>query len=139
MNISKAVKFTLLTLSASILASCQSAQSIPQDQLKNYAVVETGTNEYGADLDTSTDKFPALVSYINGTARWVSSRTMDLLPGEYQIQLGMACGNTATCHPGRKYDLNVEAGKRYVLKPYAVLVSDRDASRSGEIPYKNRY
>lgn len=112
---------------------------IPKEQQKNYALVESRVSEYGSDMDSvpsSRQVNTSYISYVDGKAILPAWPSIDLAPGKYRIQLGIGCGNTATCRPGTPYDLNLEAGKRYVLKPSGIVfVSDRFANRSQEVRY----
>lgn len=136
------MKIKLVTL-VSALAACLSGcgmNSVSVKDQPNHAIVVSRIGDYGSDLDklpSSTTEFPAYVSWINGKAVFPATPTIDLLPGEYDVQVGIACSNTATCHPSKIFNLRVEAGYRYVLKPDIVLVSPRSVPRSGakEIPY----
>lgn len=121
---------------------------LPPEQQKNYALVVSEVNEFGGDAERDVVPCPpcamkAHVAWIDGKVLGqapgvtFSSDGTEFLPGAYKIQVGLRCGDTATCRPGPAYHLNLEAGKRYVLKPNNVVyVSDRFSNRSAEVPYK---
>jgi hypothetical protein len=117
--------------------------TLPPEEQKNYALIESKISDYGTDMDHNTYPCPpcaqtAFISLIDGKPRGFARPVVDLPPGNYKIQVGLGCGSTVTCHPSSPYTLNVEAGKRYVLKPNGVVyVSNRFSDRSHETLYKS--
>lgn len=138
---SKVSKYLLLS-GLTLFAGCATSSLKPEEQ-KNYAFIESKISDYGTDMDHNTYPCPpcastAFISWIDGRTRGFATPVVDLPPGNYKIQVGLACGNTATCHPSQPYNLKVEAGKRYVLKPNGqVYVSDRFSDRSHETLYRS--
>ena len=125
MSFAKSLQYFLLALVAYILVGCS---SIPPEQQKNYALIQSGVAEGISS---------APVAYINGHVQFPATSSANVLPGQYQFQLGLNCGNTATCHPSRPYELVVEAGKMYVLLAGGtVMVSDRFNPRKNEVLYR---
>lgn len=125
-----------------LFAGCATS-SLPPEEQKNYALIESRISDYGTDMDHNTYPCPpcaqtAFISWIDGQTRGFARPAVDLPPGNYKIQVGLGCGNTVTCRPSQPYNLKVDAGKRYVLKPNGqVYVSDRSADRSRETLYKS--
>lgn len=136
MKIGKLLGYISIMIVAVLLAGCG---SIPEEQQKNYALIESKVSEHGWDVDrlpSSSLEITAYVGYVDGKAIFPAKPSIDLAPGDYQIQLGMRCSNSATCGPGAPYNLALEPGKRYVLKPNGqVFVSDRFSSRKNEVLY----
>ncbi len=128
-------KILLFVSTVLLVAGVAGCQSIPPEQQKNYALVVSQIGETGTDMDTNKNQMVAYISYIDGKPQ-VAGPEVDMAPGRYRFQVGIGCGNTATCRPGRPYDIEVEAGKRYVLKPDGVYVSDRFGPRTGEVRYE---
>ena len=131
--------FTLCAI-AVLVASC-GMNRVPESEAKNYALIVSGTGQYGSDMDRvplSSREHWALISWINGKVLPLSSASVDLPPGEYDIQVGIGCNDTRTCRPGKAHSIEVKAGYRYVLKPNRVLVSDRTIPRrqATEVPYE---
>jgi len=139
MKIGKWLGYISIMIAAVGLVGCG---SIPKEQQKNYALVVSRVGgEYGSDMDAvpfSSTESTAMISYIDGRTIFPAKSSVNLAPGEYKIQLGMRCGSSTTCHPGDPYILNLEPGKRYVLKPNGnVYVSDRFSDRSNEALYRS--
>ncbi len=132
MKIRNLLSYLSVAVFAVLLVGCE---SIPPEQQKNYALIESRIGEYNGDMDANPNQMVAYISYIDGRPR-MSGPEVNLAPGPYRLQVGLACGNTATCHPSRPYEIVAEAGKRYVLKPDGVYVSDRFGSRQGEVRYQ---
>lgn len=132
----------LLLAGVAMFAGCATSSLSPEEQ-KNYAFIESRISGYGTDMDHDTYPCPpcaqtAFISWIDGRTRGFARPAVDLPPGNYKIQVGLRCESTVTCHPSAPYNLNVEAGKRYVLKPNGVVyVSDRFSDRSHETLYKS--
>ncbi|MHB1117783.1 hypothetical protein [Sideroxydans sp.] len=128
----------MMGLLAGILALSGCAMmgdGIPPEQLPNYGLVVSRISDHGRNMDTLPSSLrgfdnEAYVSWINGKAAFPARQMMNLLPGEYDIQVGLGCGNSATCRPSRIYKIRVEAGKRYILTPDAIYVSDRSVPRA---------
>lgn len=132
MKIRNLLSHLYIAVFVGLLVGCE---SIPPEQQKNYALIESRIGEFGGDMDANRNQMVAYISYIDGRPR-IAGSEINLPPGPYRLQVGLACGNTATCHPSRPYEIAVEAGKRYVLKPDGVYVSDRFGSRQGEVCYQ---
>lgn len=114
--------------------------SIPAEKEGDYALVVSRIGVNGDNMDTLPNsggyEATAYISWVNGKAIFPAWPQKNFLPGTYDFQVGIGCGNTATCHPSSIYHLFVRAGYRYVLTPNAVYVSDRKSPRSGtETPY----
>ena len=111
---------------------------IPPEQQKNYALIVSDIGEYGYNMEQNPNQNVAYVSYVDGSPEFPAEPEINLPPGPYKIQVGIYCGNSATCrpYPNPPFNLVVEAGKRYVLKTDGVYVSNRFASRSGEVRYQ---
>jgi hypothetical protein len=124
-----------LLLATIVLVGCE---SIPPEQLKNYGLIESRIGLHGMDMDTlpyNSLESVAYITYIDGRPK-SGGPSINIAPGEYQFQVGLGCNSTVTCRPGAPYKINVEAGKRYVLRPNGVYVSDRFSSRKGEVLYR---
>lgn len=107
---------------------------IPPEKLGEYGLIESHIGARGSNMDTLPAAMQgfettAYISWVNGKAAFPARPTMNVLPGEYDFQVGIGCGNTATCRPSTPYRLKVKAGLRYVLTPSGVLVSDRFVAR----------
>lgn len=119
------------------LSGCASmGDGIPPEKLGEYAQIVSRVGMYGSNMDTLPRALEgrentAYISWINGKSIFPARASMNILPGEYDFQLGMRCDNSATCRPGQPYKLFVKAGYRYVLTPEGVLVSDRIQPRNG--------
>ncbi|MDO8990072.1 MAG: hypothetical protein Q7U91_10615 [Sideroxyarcus sp.] len=108
---------------------------IPPEKLGEYAQVASRIGLRGSNMDTLPDsrrgfENTANISWINGKSIFPAREALNMLPGEYEFQVGIGCDNTATCRPGKPYKLVVKAGMRYVLTPNAVYVSDRYVPRN---------
>lgn len=108
---------------------------IPPEKLGEYAQVVSRIGLRGSNMDTLPDyrrgmENTANISWVNGKSIFPAREALNVLPGEYEFQVGIGCDNTATCRPSQAHKLVVKAGKRYVLTPYAVYVSDRNVPRS---------
>lgn len=135
MKYTQTIGMVVLAAMALCMGGCQ---SIPQAQLKNYALIASRTSDSGQYMDApgvSGMQSAAYISYVNGRPRFPPAPSIDVLPGEYVVQLGLNCGNSATCRRGPQIDIVAEAGKRYVLTPSGVMVSDRFSSRANEVRY----
>ena len=124
MKINKILGAVSLIFAIFALAGCQ---SIPPEQLKNYALVVSRVPDGGG---------VAPIAAQNGRTLFPAPSSVDVLPGEYQFQLGLGCSNTATCRRGSPINLVVEAGKRYAIESGRVMVSNRFEDRKNEVPYK---
>lgn len=124
MKINKILGAASLIFAIVAIAGCQ---SIPPEQLKNYALVVSRIPD-GADT--------APIASQNGKNLFPAKYSLDLLPGEYQFQAAIGCSNTATCRRSSPINVVVEAGKRYVLESGRIMVSDRFTDRKNEVPYK---
>lgn len=124
MKINKILGAASLIFAFVAVAGCQ---SIPPEQLKNYALIESHIRD-GSGV--------AYISYQNGRSLFPAKPSIDVLPGEYQFQVGLGCSNTTTCRRGSPINLVVVAGKRYALESGRVMVSDRFADRKNEVPYQ---
>ena len=108
---------------------------IPQEQLKNYALIESSISERGQNMDTAKPnsqgipESTAYISWINGRSVFPASPSKNVLPGEYEFSVGINCSNSGLCRPSPAITLKVKAGLRYVLTPNGVLVSDRNLPR----------
>lgn len=110
-------------------------EDIPPEKLGEYAQIVSRIGEQGSNMDTlprSREGFEmtATIAWINGKVSFPARQVVNVLPGEYEFQVGLGCSNTATCRPSRPYKLTVKAGYRYVITPSAVYVSDRNIPRS---------
>lgn len=115
-------------IGVAVLAGCV---GIPQEQLKNYALIESSISERGLNMDTtkSNSESTAYISWINGSSVFPASRSKNVLPGVYAFSVGLNCSSSGLCRPSPAITLNVKAGFRYVLTPNGVLVSDRNLPR----------
>lgn len=125
-----------MLIGATALTGCKMlGDGIPPEQLGNYGLVVSRISEKGRSMDTlpsSQQGFDttAYISWINGKHAMPASEMMNMLPGEYEFQVGLGCSNSATCRPSRAYKIIVKAGYRYVLTPDGIFVSDRTIPRS---------
>ena len=124
MKINKILGTAALIFSIFAIVGCQ---SIPPEQLKNYALIVSRVPDGGG---------VAPIASKSGSTLFPAPTTLDVLPGEYQFQLALGCSNTATCRRGSPINLVVEAGKRYVIESGRVMVSNRFEDRKNEVPYK---
>lgn len=134
--LNKGLGFLMATIvgTAALTGCAMMGDGIPPEKLGEYGLIESRIGTRGSNMDTlpaSRQGFEntAYISWVNGKSVFPARPTMNVLPGEYEFQVGIGCDNTATCRPGTPYKLNVKAGSRYVLTPSAVLVSDRFVSR----------
>lgn len=123
-------------IGATALTGCKMfGDGIPPEQLGNYGIVVSRISEGGRNMDTLPSSLEgrdttAYVSWINGKRAMPARASMNMLPGEYEFQVGLGCSNSATCRPSRAYKIIVKAGYRYVLTPDGIFVSDRTIPRS---------
>lgn len=119
-----------------VVASLAGCGSIPVEQQKNYGLIESYITDHGWDADhPPAPDGTAFISYVDGKTQMFAKSSLNMAPGPYTFQVGMNCSNSGLCRPGKPYKINVQAGKRYVLKPDGVYVSDRFKDRTGEVPY----
>lgn len=135
MSIKAVSVFLVMLIGATAMTGCALfGENIPPEKLGEYGLVVSATGTHGSDMDTlpaSMGGFEttAYVSYINGKPILPALPAKNMLPGEYDFQVGLGCGE-GHCRPGRVYTIDVKAGYRYVLKPDGVYVSDRNVPRS---------
>lgn len=129
--LSKSVLIGIITTASLLLIGCGGETAISQAELPNYGLVISGVSDYGEDIDTDRhdDAIQAGIAYINGKVRTIATSSVNLKPGDYDIQVGLRCGDSRTCRPGKAYKITVKAGYRYVLKPDGVYVSNRSIPR----------
>lgn len=102
----------LLTLS---LIGCVSKDQIPQDRLKDYALLVPRQNDN------------SIVSAIDGKSPGLSlsGATVNLLPGRHTVETTSCFGGTNTCKPDL-YTFDAQPGLAYVFRsPTAVEVYNR--------------
>lgn len=136
MSIKAMSVFVTMLISATVLSGCAMfSDGIPPEKLGEYALVVSRIGDRGSNMDTLPSSMQgfentAYISWINGKTLFPASSQKNMLPGEYEFQVGLGCGNSATCRPSRPYKITVKAGYRYVLTPEGVYVSDRNTPRS---------
>jgi hypothetical protein len=130
----KAVVSSMIGLTA--LSGCaMMGDGIPPEKLGEYAQIVSRVGLRGSNMDTQPRSMSGIentanISWVNGKSIFPAREKLNVLPGEYEFQVGLGCDNTATCRPGRAYKLVVKAGYRYVITPDAVYVSDRTQPRT---------
>ena len=133
-NLIKAIVSSMIGLAA--LSGCaMMGDGIPPEKLGEYAQIVSRVGLHGSNMDTQPRAMSGLentanISWVNGKSIFPAREKLNVLPGEYDFQVGLGCDNTATCRPGRVYKLVVKAGYRYVITPDAVYVSDRTQPRT---------
>lgn len=125
-----------MLIGLSVLSGCAMfGDGIPPEKLGEYAQIVSRVGLRGSNMDTLPSsqrgfEGTASISWVNGSTIFPAREMINVLPGEYEFQVGLGCDNTATCRPGSPYKLTVKAGKRYVLTPSGTYVSDRNIPRS---------
>lgn len=115
-------------LAATVLAGCAMfGENIPPEKEGDYALIVSDISDGGST---------AYISYINGKTMFPARPSTNVLPGQYNFQVGIGCSNTATCRRSQPIIVEVKAGYRYRLTLNGVYVSDRKLPRiAGETRY----
>lgn len=91
-----------MLIGATALTGCKMfGDGIPPEQLGNYGIVVSRISEGGRNMDTLPSSLEgrdttAYVSWINGKRAMPARASINMLPGEYEFQVGLGCSNSAS-------------------------------------------
>lgn len=106
-----------IVMVAFVLAGCAMlGENIPPEKEGEYALIVSEISDGGST---------AYINWVNGKTQFPARPSTNVLPGQYTFQVGLGCGNTATCRRSQPISVEVKGGYRYRLTLNGVYVSDR--------------